>query len=96
MRGGPNSAAGKSFGFKDKRHLSGRAKLTLPFEMAGSVSGAPRAKSKVVAYSTPCIYETPETERLLIFNRPAHGSMRCGRSMGGWSGRLTKPLTSGV
>ncbi len=53
-------------------------------------------KSKVVAYSTPCIYETPETERLLIFNRQAHGSMRCGRSMGGWSGRLTKPLTSGV
>lgn len=30
-------------------------------------------KSKVAAYSAPCIYETPEKERLLIFNRQAHG-----------------------
>jgi hypothetical protein len=37
-------------------------------------------KSKVVAYSTPCIYETPETERLLIFNRQAHGLSPGGQS----------------
>ena len=29
--------------------------------------------SKVVAYSTPCVYETPEKQRLLIFNSQAHG-----------------------
>lgn len=29
--------------------------------------------NKVVAYSTPCVYETPEKRRLLIFNSQAHG-----------------------